>query len=237
MTDQATGPIAAIMQVRMSSSRLPGKAMRPLRGRVLLGHVVDRMRRARTVDSLWIATSTDRQDDAVEAFAQAERVNLHRGALDDVAGRLLDTARAAGAQALVRISADSPLIDPAIVDHAVTLFRRERPDLASNVVRRTFPKGQSVEVIDVAALARAHQAMTTAAEREHVTPWFYADPARACIVGFESPEPRGDLQLSVDTPEDLGRVEAILAHLGEPAAAHGLAAILAAVDALERQGA
>jgi spore coat polysaccharide biosynthesis protein SpsF len=164
-------------------------------------------------------------------------VELYRGALDDVAGRLLNAAVAAQADALVRISADSPLIDPAIVDQAVELYRRQRPELVSNVVRRTFPKGQSVEVVAVPALRRAVEAMTTPDEREHVTSWFYANPTRVRIVGFESANARPQMQLSVDTLEDLQRVEAILARLGEPAAAHGLDAVIAAANSIERAGA
>jgi spore coat polysaccharide biosynthesis protein SpsF len=225
--------IIAVIQVRMNSSRLSGKAMRRLRERTILGHVVDRLRLCRTLDGLWIATSTDYADDAIEAFARSEGVSLYRGTLDDVAGRLLKAAHAAGADALVRISADSPLIDPAIVDRAVILYRDERPDIVSNVLRHTFPKGQSVEVIGVSALARAHQEMTTAEQREHVTPWFYANPARVRIVGFEAATPREVMQLSVDTAEDLCRIEAILSRLSDPVAAHGLDAILAAADGLE----
>src|SRR5262249_55762759 len=110
--------IVAVLQVRMSSRRLPGKALRAIRGRALLGHVVDRVRRCCTIDGLLIATSTDPDDDAIAEFARTEAVELYRGALDDVAGRLLNAALAAQADALVRISADSPLIDPAIVDRA-----------------------------------------------------------------------------------------------------------------------
>lgn len=228
--------IVAVLQVRMSSRRLPGKALRAIRGRALLGHVVDRVRRCRAIDGLRIATSTDPDDDAIAEFARTEAVELYRGALDDVAGRLLNAAVAAQADALVRISADSPLIDPAIVDRAAELYRRQRPELVSNVMRRTFPKGQSVEVVAVPALKRAVDAMTTPAEREHVTPWFYANPTRVRIVDFESANPRPQMQLSVDTLEDLQRVEAILARLGEPAAGHGLDAVIAAADAIERVG-
>lgn len=229
--------IVAVLQVRMSSRRLPGKALRTIRGRVLLGHVVDRVRRCRTIDGLWIATSTAPDDDAIAEFARMEAVDLYRGALDDVASRLLNAALAGQADALVRINADSPLIDPGIVDQAVETYRTRQAELVSNVVRRTFPKGQSVEVIAVPALRRAVEAMTTANEREHVTPWFYANPTRVRIVGFESSEPRPQMQLSVDTLEDLQRVEAILARLGEPAAGHGLDAIIAAANSMERAGA
>lgn len=225
--------IVAVIQARMSSSRLPGKAMRTIQGRSLLGHVVDRVRRCRSIDGLWIATSINADDDAVASFAQSEGLKLHRGPLDDVAGRLLCAARIAGAQALVRITADSPLVDPAIVDQAVTLFRREQPDLVTNVFPRTFPKGQSVEVIKLSALALAYAEMTTTAEREHVTQWFYTHHDRMLILNFQAPEPRGEMQLGVDTLEDLGRVEAILTRLDEPASSHGLGAILAAADAVQ----
>jgi spore coat polysaccharide biosynthesis protein SpsF len=220
----------------MSSERLPGKALRRIHGRALLGHVVDRLRRCRNIDGLRVATSTRADDDAIAEFADAEGLEVYRGALDDVARRLLHAAVAGQADALVRINADSPLIDSAIVDRAVELYRCEQPDLVSNVLRRTFPKGQSVEVIAVPALERAIQAMTTAAEREHVTTWFYADPTRVRILGFERADPRPQMQLSVDTPEDLQRIEAILAHLGEPTAAHSLDAIIAAVDSIETAG-
>ena len=122
------------------------------------------------------------------------------------------------------------------MDRAVELYRSQRPDLVSNVVRRTFPKGQSVEVVAVPALKRAVEAMTTPDEREHVTPWFYANPTRVRIISFERTDQRPQMQLSVDTMEDLQRVEAILARLGEPAAGHGLDAIIAAADTIERAG-
>lgn len=221
----------------MSSRRLPGKALRAIRGRALLGHVIDRVRRCRTIDGLWIATSTDPDDDAIAEFARTEAVELYRGALDDVAGRLLSAAVAARADALIRVNADSPLIDPAIIGQAVELYRRQSPELVSNVVRRTFPKGQSVEVVAVPALERAVKAMTTPDEREHVTTWFYANPTRVRIASFERADPRPQMQLSVDTLEDLQRVEAILARLGEPAAGHGLDAIIAAADTIEHSGA
>ena len=137
----------------------------------------------------------------------------------------------------MRINADSPLIDPAIVDRAVELYRRQSPELVSNVVRRTFPKGQSVEVVAVPALKRAVEAMRTPDEHEHVTPWFYANPTRVRIVAFECHTPRPQMQLSVDTMDDLQRVEAILSRLGGSAAGHGLDAIIAAADTIDRASA
>lgn len=226
--------IVAVLQVRMSSSRLPGKAMRQAQGRSILGHVLDRVRQCKAIDGLCIATSTDRTDDAIADFAKTEGAGLHRGSLDDVAGRMFDAATAFNADALVRVNADSPLIDPAIIDHAVDMFRVKTPDLVTNVLRRTFPKGQSVEVIAASALGAARAMMATAADREHVTALFYANPGRFRIIGFEAETPRGEMQLSVDTQADLAHVEAILSRLGKPAWSHGLEAIVAAAAEIEK---
>jgi len=209
--------------------------MRPLLGRPVLGHVVDRLRRARDLDGLWIATSGQSEDDTVANWALAEGLDLHRGALDDLAGRILGAGRAARAEAVVRISGDSPLIDPDLIDRAIRIYRTGSAELVTNVFPRSYPKGQSVEVIALAALARAHAAMTDASEREHVTPWFYAQPSRARIASFEAPHRYPYLQLSVDTPEDLFRVEVLLRRLGGDPAAHRLDAILTAIAAIDAE--
>ena len=221
--------VVATLQARMSSKRLPGKVMRQIAGKPMLQHTVDRLRRCKAIDGIWIVTSTDATDDPIEAFAKRSLVNMFRGDLDDVASRILGAARAA----VVRISGDSPLIDPVIVDRAVALYRREAPDLATNVLHRTFPKGQSVEVISVPALELACSEMKIELDREHVTTWFYRNPDRVRIVGFESEKRRDSYQLSVDSQQDLERAEAILKMLGEPAAEHGLEAIVAAADRVE----
>jgi spore coat polysaccharide biosynthesis protein SpsF len=219
----------------MNSKRLPGKVMRQLAGRAVLQHILDRLQRCTTIDGICIATSVNPADDVIADFATHVDVDLYRGELDNVAERMLGAATAAKADALVRINGDSPLIDPEIVDSAVALYHSEMPDLVTNVLRRTFPKGQSIEVIAVPALALACREMRSAAEREHVTTWFYENPNRVRIVGFESERPRDSYQLSVDTQHDLNRAEAILSHLGEPAAEHGLEAIIVAADSIERR--
>src|SRR6185312_7877584 len=110
----------------------------------------------------------------------------------------LKAAKAAGFDALVRVNGDSPLLDPALVAEGVALFRAGGADLVTNVRPRSFPKGQSVEVIAVAALAAAMAETRDPADREHVTPFLYAHPERFRIRNFAAPRPRPDLQLSVD---------------------------------------
>ncbi|MFM7345232.1 MAG: cytidylyltransferase domain-containing protein [Tagaea sp.] len=221
--------IVAIVQARLDSRRLPGKVLRPMAGRPMLAHVFEALRRARALDGAVLATSRRAVDDPIAAFARAEGIVCHRGPLDDVAARLLAAARAESADALVRISGDSPLMDPALVTRAAGELRADAAlDLATNVFPRAYPKGMSVEAIRTAALARAVARMTRAEEREHVTPHFYANPAAFRIVGFAPERPRPDLQLSVDTAEDFARCEAILAALGDRVRTDGWEACAAA---------
>lgn len=227
--------IIAVVQARAGSRRLPGKVLRQAAGRPMLGYLLDRLKRAESLDGIVVATSEESEDDAVAALAAAENVGVHRGPLEDVAARLLGAAEAAGADALLRANGDSPLIDPAIVRRAAELFRTERPDLVSNVVRRTFPKGQSVEVIDTAALRTAHDDFESAADREHVTPCFYRHPERYRILGFERAEPVGEIQLSVDTEQDFRRFEALLARMDGPHWSYGLDDILALLPTVDTE--
>ncbi|PKN08822.1 MAG: hypothetical protein CVU73_06200 [Deltaproteobacteria bacterium HGW-Deltaproteobacteria-8] len=208
--------IGVIVQARMSSSRLPGKVLREVRGRALLGHLLDGLRQAKGPDTLLVATSVDPSDDAVEQFCRAEGARCWRGPLDDVAARFLGAAEAASLDAAVRICADSPLLDPALVDQAVALFRLGGADLVSNVLRRTYPKGQSVEVVSVEALRLAVRDMAEAEDREHVTRYLYARPERFAIRGFESGTDLGGVNMSVDTEADLARFAAVMARLARP---------------------
>lgn len=226
--------IVSVIQARMSSQRLPGKILRTVRDKPMLAYLVDRLRSCRELDGIILATSDNASDDPVADFASTEFLSCFRGPLDDVAARLLGAADEAGAQALVRISGDSPLIDGGLVDRLVLVFREsDCPDLVTNVAKRTFPKGQSVEIISVEALrARISNGMTTS-EKEHVTECFYNHSDGARIINIEHTEPLGDMQLSVDTAEDMSRFEALLELLGEPTWRHGLAEIVAAQRRLD----
>src|SRR5262245_42610822 len=117
------GPIVVVVQARFSSARLPGKVLRPMAGRPMLAHLFDRVHRASEPDAVWLATSTDASDDPVASLAAALGVACHRGPLDDVLGRFIGAAEAARAAAVVRVNGDSPLLDPALIDRAIGLYR------------------------------------------------------------------------------------------------------------------
>jgi spore coat polysaccharide biosynthesis protein SpsF len=225
--------IAVVVQARMSSARLPGKVLAPVAGRPLLGYLLERLTLARRPDSTIVATSDQPEDDAVARFAADSGVTVHRGPLADVAGRFAAVAEWFELDALARVSGDSPLLDPAIVDHAVELFEVSGVDLVTNVFPRSFPVGQSVEVMSRAALERVLAETSDPEDREHVTRWMYANHDRFRILNFEHERGESDVRLAVDAPEDLRRIERIVAAMSTPHTEYGLSELLR----LEREGA
>jgi spore coat polysaccharide biosynthesis protein SpsF (cytidylyltransferase family) len=213
--------IGAVVQARTGSTRLPGKVLRSLRGQPLLVYVLERLERARRLDALVVATSTAAVDDAVAELCAAHGVACFRGPLDDVAARFVGAAAAHGLDAIVRVSGDSPLLDQALVDRGVELYGDD-VDLVTNVSPRTFPPGQSVEVVRTEALRAACAEMAEAEDREHVTRHLYAHPGRFRIRSFAAARDYGGLRLVVDTGEDFERVEAILGRMTRPHWDYGL---------------
>lgn len=224
--------VGAIVQARFSSQRLPGKVLRPLCGKPVLAHLLDRLGRCAALDLVAVATSSERSDDAVAEFCAGAGIGCHRGPLDDVLARFVEAAAHFELDGVVRLGGDSPLLDPALVTHAVKTFRRGNWDLVTNVQIRSFPKGQSVEVISAAALAQAAAKARSASEREHVTPYLYAHPESFRIRNLVARVPRPALQLSIDTAEDFARVEAIIDTAGQRAERLSLDEAIELADAL-----
>lgn len=208
--------VGAIIQARTSSARLPGKVLRPLDGRPALAYTIDSVGHSAAIDALAVATSADPSDDALADFCAAAGVRCERGDLHDVAGRLAAAAAALGLDAFVRVNGDSPFIDPRLIDRAVALLEDERPDLVTNVFPRSFPRGQSVEVIELGALERARTAMRSREEREHVTPYLYAHPDEFRIHNFSADEAADWVPLTLDTEADHRRLEAIAGRMRRP---------------------
>jgi spore coat polysaccharide biosynthesis protein SpsF (cytidylyltransferase family) len=207
--------IGAIVQARSGSSRLPRKVLVELAGRPLLVHVLDRLARARELDAVVVATSDEPGDDAVAELASGHGVAVVRGPHEDVAARFALTVREHGLDAFVRVSGDSPLIDPTIVDRAVTRFREGDVDIVTNVRPRAFPPGQSVEVVSTQRFLALLPKMTTVDEREHVTPLLYESGLR--VARIEAGRDWGGLSLTVDTPADLERIAALIRRVGPDA--------------------
>ena len=204
----------AVVQARINSSRLPGKALIQLGNQSILSLTINRLKRSSQISSLIIATSDQPADDKIENYARKLDVGVYRGNLEDVGSRLLETAISKNADAFVRISADSPFIDWRIVDHAVSLYRACHPDLVTNVFPRTFPKGQSVEIIKTSTLAGISKIERTPLQKEHVTPYFYDHFKEFRIVSFTSGIDSSDSVHCIDDLDDFERAKDIVKETG-----------------------
>ena len=169
----------AIIQARMTSTRLPGKVLADLAGRPVLEHVVRRVSSAERIDDVVVATTVNASDDPLVELADRLGVRWHRGDEHDVLSRYVDAAREAAAEMVVRITADCPLADPAVIDSVCAALdqRRTACDYASNAVVRSFPRGLDVEVLFRDVLDRVNRLATEPAEREHVTMTVYSTHA------------------------------------------------------------
>ncbi len=205
--------IAAIIQARMSSCRLPGKVLRVIGDNPLLGYLLDSLSKVSYLDQIIIATSDKLDDDPIVRFARERNVVCFRGELDNVARRLYRAAEEGDFPYFVRVNGDSPLLDYRLINIACQKLNKGSPDLVTNVHPRTFPKGQSVELIRTAAMAKVLEETNDSTYLEHVTPYFYLNPSRFRIESFQSYTPLNHINYSVDTLEDLERISRTIAFM------------------------
>lgn len=218
--------IIACVQARISSHRLPGKVLVPIKGRPMIDYCLTAVSRADGIDNVVLTTSEDVSDDVLCSYARNNGHAFFRGRLTNVADRLLACADTYEADAIVRISGDSPLLLSDLLTRAVSVFRAGRLDLVTNVYTRTFPKGLSVEVLRVEALRQELHAGTTDDVKEHVTSFFYQKNKSFNIHSIEHAEPLGACQLSVDTQEDFDIVSSMIGLMTKPAWQHSVGELL-----------
>jgi spore coat polysaccharide biosynthesis protein SpsF len=205
----------AILQARMTSSRLPGKVMAPLLGEPMIGRQIERLRRVQRIDKLVVATSTHESDDPLADYVQSLGVQVFRGPLDDVLERFRATlVRHPEAKAVVRLTADCPLTDPELVDRVIEHHHAAGADYTSNTLgTRTYPHGLDTEVIAPDALVAAAERAVDPYEREHVTPYIYRRPETYRLAGVARHESLAALRWTVDLPADLVFVRDVYAKL------------------------
>ena len=219
----------AIIQARTAASRLPGKIFMDINGKPMLSRVIERVRRAKMVDEIVIATTKDHSDDNVEQYCLENACLIFRGNAFDVLDRYYQAARHFQADLIVRITADCPLIDPSVIDHTVNSFlnfgiaepgtispESLRYDFAANRLpppwKRTYPIGLDTEVTTFQNLEVAWKEAAHPHQREHVMPFFYEQPERYRILHVTHKPDFGDFRWTVDTPSDLEVVDRIYRH-------------------------
>jgi spore coat polysaccharide biosynthesis protein SpsF (cytidylyltransferase family) len=210
--------ICALVQARMTSTRLPGKVLADIGTETVLGMMLSRVRQAKSLDLLVVATTTRATDDPVAEYCRQIGVQVYRGDEMDVLGRLHDAAYAHKADVVVRLTADCPFADPAIIDAAIDIMATDDWDYVSNCTTRTYPDGLDVEVMTMAALSEAAAKAKHPFLREHVTPYINGRRLDIEHGDFALGELTFDADFShirwtVDTPQDLDYLRQLAARL------------------------
>ncbi len=211
--------IVGVLQARMGSSRLPGKALRLLAGRPLVWHMVDRMRRTGYCETIVLATTADPGNEPLVEFAEKEGLEVVREELeDDLASRIAGAVRLTGADMILKTGGDCPLIDPATMRAMIERAVEEDADFCSNRVRWTFPLGLSCDVVSARSVLWCNENLVNPTDRELFAIWIRDHPERFRVVSFEHETDLSAYGWTVDTPEDYNAVASIfdaLYHDGE----------------------
>ena len=207
---------AIIVFARLNSTRLPGKALKLIAGKRLIDRVIDRIRRVHGNPFIVVATTKRHLDNPLVNHLENRGVAVFRGSSQDVAWRAACCAEFYNLENFVRISGDSPFIDPDLINIGLSKFSEGTYDLVTNVFPRTYPVGTSVEVIRVTAIQKLLELTQTNYDREHITPYFYENANNFYIENFSSKSAEyRNISLAVDTPDDLERIAWVLKTFGE----------------------
>jgi len=215
-----------IIQARTGSQRLPGKVLRLIAGKPVLEHIIDRVRRARRIQEIIVATTILKEDLGIVSLCASKGVRVYCGSENDVLDRYYQAARLAQAKHIVRITGDCPLIDPKVIDKVIARYERSAADYSSNVLAHTFPDGQDVEVFSFKALGKAWKEARLLSEREHVTPYIWKNPRLFALSGIEHKKDLSDKRWTLDNPEDLRFISKIYKHLYKKSPLFGMEDVL-----------
>ena len=196
--------VAVVIEARMGSTRLPGKVLAPIMERPMLSFLLERVKRAKTIDEIVVATTTKAADDKIEGLAKEEGVKVFRGSEEDVLQRVTLAAQELRADAVVRLTADCPLVDWRIVDRLVKIYQQGNYDYISNVIERSFPLGFDIEVFSFKKLQEIEKTATEKVYREHPPYYFYAHPSKFRLKNWKAQGKMNwpDLRVTLDTKED-----------------------------------
>lgn len=213
---RAKNRVVGIIAARMGSKRLPGKVMTPILGRPMLQLLIERVKRAKSLDRIVVATTKNKEDDVVAQLARNLGVGVYRGSEKDVLGRVIKASEKFGGKIVVRLTGDNPLVDPEYIDKGVKVFLTGEYDyVANDNVKLTMPRGMDVEIVTLTNLKKVNKKTKAADIHEHVTLYFHKHPQEFRLKAFgpDKKIPINGLHLAVDTEEDLQLVRKIFKKL------------------------
>ena len=203
--------IVALVQARMGSTRLPGKVLRSVVGRPMIGLLLARLSQSSELDEIVVAASEELKNDKLQLVVESLGYRCTRGSEKDVLNRFYESAKSVGADVIVRITGDCPLVDFGLVDECIQRYKNSKGDYFSNVDPATYPDGLDIEVMSFKSIERANNETSSDFDREHVTPYIRNSDSfsKSSMQYFED---LSNQRWSVDEPEDLAVVTNIFEH-------------------------
>ena len=198
--------IVAVLQARITSTRLPGKVLKPILSRPMLARQIERIQRSKKINAITLATSTDKSDEPLKALAKDCGVSFYAGSLNDVLDRFYNAVKGNKPDHIVRLTGDCPLLDPTVIDQLIELHVNERNDYSSNCYPPTYPDGLDTEIMTFSALERAWKEAGLPSDREHVTPYLRKASAGVKVGVLSNNENLSHHRWTVDEPEDFEKV-------------------------------
>ena len=194
----------------MSSSRLKGKVLKLVGKKTLLERVIDNTNKSKLVQNIIIATSINHDDDRIFNFCKKKRIKCFRGSLNNVYSRFVEVLKKNSAPSFIRITADSPFIDPALIDIGIRFYKKGKYDVVTNTLRRSFPKGQSFSIYNSKIFVKNFKKIRSKNHKEHITPYFFKNRKKFKIKNIVYDSNQSKLNMSIDTKADLIKVRKIV---------------------------
>ncbi len=199
----------------MTSTRLPGKVLLDATGKPMLERMIERVKRAPSLDGIVIATTSNPSDDPIVELAERLGVGVFRGSEDDVMSRVLGAALSHDVNVIVELTGDCPVIDPILIERVIKAYLASGADYCSNILTRSYPIGMDTQVFGTHILADAFSRTDDPSDLEHVSLFIYRHPELYHLrnVLADSRHNKPDLRLTLDTPEDLLLLRAVFDQL------------------------
>ena len=202
--------IAGIVAARMESTRLPGKVLFEINGKTIIQIMVDRMKFSKKLDKIIIATSTNPNDDLVETYCKKNNIECYRGSEENLISRYKQISDSINADIIVKFGADSPLIDPKIIDHVIEIYLKNNYDFVSNYgIPKTYPEGSALEVYSSLILNEAYNEAKKPSELEHISPFICNRPERYNLHRVDYKKDISNYRFSLDYQEDFVVIKSI----------------------------
>jgi spore coat polysaccharide biosynthesis protein SpsF len=209
--------VCAIIQARMTSTRLPGKVLMNIEGKPMLWHVIERIKHSKKTNDIILTIPNTKENDILEKFAKENKIKYFRGSEQDVLSRYYETAKKFKCDVVVRITSDCPLIDPKIIDLVIEKHLNSGADFTTNflegekgiTIKRSFPRGLEVEVFNFLTLKEAHQQAKKQYQREHIDPYIFEHPKNFHLASIKNMPDLSYMRWTVDEQKDLDFVREV----------------------------